>query len=225
MVLGVLSVTTATKQHFAVVMLKSPLDVRLWMSRGKPTRRRRREDSGFIPSYEEVHPLDKYRGLDDFLPLQLESSIATLKAVALPRHLLDLSVVVFMVGIGLYELSGWKTTPSPRGTAYRNVFIVFIVTILAYLAYHALILVGAAHDSKKKDDEFGTGSLRGAWGESHQLSDLRDGLTKVQADLPREPRIANVLEELVKEMRESQSTRQEGLAQQLRAQAPRRVLV
>lgn len=37
MVLGVLSVITATRQHFDVVMLESPLSVRLWLSRGQPT--------------------------------------------------------------------------------------------------------------------------------------------------------------------------------------------
>lgn len=36
-ILGVASVTTATQQHLAIGMLKSPLDVRLWLSRGRPT--------------------------------------------------------------------------------------------------------------------------------------------------------------------------------------------
>lgn len=216
MVLGVFSVTTATRQHFAVVMLKSPLDVRLWMSRGAPTRTRRRKDSGFLP-FGEVHEPEKYADLEDFDGLWLESSMSTLKAVALPRHLLDLSVVLFMVGIGLYELSGWKTNPNdPRGTAYRNVFIVFVATTLAYLIYHALILAGAAYDTKKKDDEFGTSSMRGAWGESRSLSDLRAALNKLHRDPPPEVRLASVLEGLSRELRESRLARQPGPAEELK---------
>ncbi|KAM0711586.1 hypothetical protein Q7P35_000952 [Cladosporium inversicolor] len=155
-------------------------------------------------------------GLDDFLPLQLESSIATLKAVALPRHLLDLSVVLFMIGIGLYEFPGYKTQPNrPRGMAYRKVLIVFIATTLAYLIYHALILLGAVYDTKKKDDEFGTSSLRGAWGESPELRDLRGGLNKVHKDLSPELQLVSVLEGVTRELRELRRARQPGPAKQL----------
>lgn len=130
-----------------------------------------------------MHVPEKYEDLEDFETLALESSMSTLKAVALPRHLLDLSVVLFMVGIGLYELSGWKNYPGFRGTAYRDVFIVFIVTILTYLIYHTLILIGAAYDTNKKDDEFGTGSLRGAWREKATNSRACEPVSKTRAQI------------------------------------------
>jgi hypothetical protein len=220
MVLGVFSVTTATRQHFTVVTLKSPLDVRIWMSRGLPTRTRRRENSGFLPIYDEVRAPEKYEDMKDFPKLWLESSMSTLKAVALPRHLLDLSVILFMVGIGLYELSGWKSKPDARGTAYRNVFIVFIVTVLAYLTYHALILVGAAYDSKKKVDELATGSFREDWIDSGELYDFRDGrrFQRSHSDVPRELNLADVLQQLSGELAQWRRERQATPTDQLEPQ-------
>lgn len=58
MVLGVYSVFTATRQHQAVGMLNSPLDVRLWLSRGSPTLSRRYRGFYNVP--------DKYETLQDF---------------------------------------------------------------------------------------------------------------------------------------------------------------
>jgi hypothetical protein len=101
MVLGVLSVITATRQHLDVVMLKSPLSVRLWLSRGQP-----RSQDG-LPLWHESQPTSRYEGITGFEHLPLESSVMSLKAVNMPRHLLDLSVFAFMIGFGLYELSGW----------------------------------------------------------------------------------------------------------------------
>lgn len=109
MIVGVLSVITATRQHLHVVMLKSPLHVRLWLSSGRPSKRARFHGHGsLLPQWEEVAAPDKYAGLPGIEALPLESSVASLKAVTLPGHLLDLSVLLFIAGIGLYELSGWQ---------------------------------------------------------------------------------------------------------------------
>jgi len=197
--------------------------VRLWMSRGKPTRTRRREDLGFLPPYHEVHVPEKYQGIDDFKFLELESSMSTLKAVALPRHLLDLSVVLFMVGIGLYELSGWKKYSGFRGTSYRNVFIVFIVTVVTYLIYHTLILIGAAYDTKKKNDEFGTSSSSGGWGESRRFSELRDRLKDCRPAFDREIDLATVLGQLLEELGAWRRVRHPTLEDHLRLQHQGRV--
>jgi hypothetical protein len=128
-----------------------------------------------------------------------------------------------MVGIGLYELSGWKKYPGFRGTAYRNVFIVFIVTILTYLIYHTLILIGAAYDTNKKDDEFGTGSLRGAWGESDELKELRRRLKSFRTDIPKELDFATVLEQLSEELGARRRVRHPTLEDHLRLQHQGRV--
>lgn len=176
------------------------------MSRGKASRTRRRKGSGIVPFFEEVLAPDKYHRLYDFSFLQLESSVATLKSVALPRHLLDLSVVLFMVGIGLYELSGWKKNTNPGGTAYRNVFVVFIVTICAYVVYQTLIIVGMAYDAKKKDDELGTGSLREVLHLSSDLKAFRESLRVIHEELhPSTDHLGNQLRELVQELRELRS--------------------
>lgn len=182
MVLGIFSVTTATRQHFTVVRLRSHLEVRLWMSRGKTTKRR---EESILLSADTGSTEDKYANVPGFDSLPLESSIASLKATALPRHLLDLSVVFFMISIGLYELSGWKSDAGKQGTAYRNVFVVFIVTIVSYTVYHMAIAIGGAFDSWKRDDEYGKDSLGGFRSETEELIDLRRRLYTLQSSLPR----------------------------------------
>src|SRR6202044_893241 len=64
-----------------------------------------------------------------FEELPLESSMTSLKIVALPRHLLDLAVTLYIIGFGLYALFLWLDDINQLGTAYRNIFIVFIITV------------------------------------------------------------------------------------------------
>lgn len=47
---------------------------------------------------------DKYKDIKPFKSLPLESSVCVLKAVATSRILLEVAVLVFMVGFGLYLL-------------------------------------------------------------------------------------------------------------------------
>lgn len=57
-----------------------------------------------LRSLDRFEIYDKYGKVEGFQRLPLESSISALKAIVLPRHLLDLAVLVFLVGFGLYVL-------------------------------------------------------------------------------------------------------------------------
>lgn len=166
MVLGVVSVTTATREHQVVGTQIAAVDVRLWMSRGRPSSYRDHA-SNIFGINEGNSTSDKYKKIDDFERLPLESSISGLKEVALPRHLLNLAVVVFMLGIGLYELSGWLsvlTRGRDEATGYRNVFIVFVITLGLYLLYDIAINIARVVDDDKRNHEFETNTLGGFHG-------------------------------------------------------------
>jgi len=238
MVLGVLSVITATRQHFDVVMLKSPLSVRLWLSRGRP---RGHDD---LPLWTEPEAERRYANVTGIKDLPLESSVMSLKAVAMPRHLLDLSVLAFIIGFGLYELSGFvhptRHPASPNFTsdpdassneepdekdlsvlygpeeAYRNVFIVFSITLTLCLAYWWRILNGVFYESVDKNEEFGTSSYEK--GENIRLTELRRELRGVQhkfklepPDIPEsdEADVVTVLKELKRDLKDRDEQWQE----------------
>ena len=213
MVLGVGSVTTATKQHNTVGMLNSPLSVRLWLSRGRPTLYLQAEGvlkplgaaygpmvrSLFPPSeslgrlHETLHTgvfpglwsalndqrPQKYKDLKDFRTLPLESSISALKAVSLPRHLLDLAVMFFLIGIGLYELFLWLSREGQFSVNYRNIFIVFIVSVGVYVIYDLAISFARYIDEDKKNSEFETNTL-GGLNKPEKLQELEKELADVQ---------------------------------------------
>ena len=212
MVLGVTSVVTAARQHQTVGMLNSPMDIRLWLSRGRPksyrsflsiqgiffrrmdyneytTRRMDYNEYTTLPArlrqisrILDMFPLwwspfygtnidtntdtntdtDKYAHVQGFQRLPLESSISALKATALPRHLLDLAVLVFLVGFGLYVLFLWLINVEGSGESYRNVFIVFIVTVGMYAIYDLLIELARILDDDKRNSEFNTNALGGS---------------------------------------------------------------
>jgi hypothetical protein len=89
MVLGVVSVITATRARQTVGMLKSPLEIRPCLSRGRPTRY-----FGIQPVRlgEKQGRIEKYAFLEGFHQLHLESSVSALKEIAFPRHPLSLAV-------------------------------------------------------------------------------------------------------------------------------------
>lgn len=232
MVLGVFSVITATRQHLDVVMLKSPLNVRLWLSRGQ------QKDRDGLPRWNDSQTQSKYANVPGIKDLPLESSVMSLKAVTLPKHLLDLSVVAFMFGIGIYELSGFyapmssseascstrcldessneeavdegldaASVPGPD-TAYRNVLIVFGITLALCLAYWLIILDKISVEQVIKDEDFGTSQF--GKGENIRMTSLRKELRKVQQkfrlvppDLPEseEPDVVKVLQDLSRDLK------------------------
>lgn len=188
MILGVVSVTTATRQVHTIGMLKSPMEVRLWLSRGKPTSYRDGSRTTFDQEtnltdedddVERLASVGKYANLVDYQRLPLESSISSLKAAALPRYLLVMAVLLFVVGIGIYELFRWKPWAMVPDLGHRNVFIVFILAVGLYLTYDLVIAVARINDQDKRDKEFNTDSL-GGYRRPKELRELEKRLEKVR---------------------------------------------
>jgi hypothetical protein len=176
MVLGVVSVITATRAHQTVGMLNSPLDIRLWLSRGRPTRY---FDEQPVPFRVNQMRTEKYAFVKGFHQLPLESSVSALKEIAFPRHLLSLAVLLYLIGFGLYVLFLWLDNIETSGQAYRNIFIVFIITVGLYIMHDGcLSYMRLSHDNKR-NTEFGTAFL-GGFSKPDGLLLLQHSLNRVQ---------------------------------------------
>lgn len=135
MALGILSVVYATTQQQTVAMLNNPLEIRLWLSRGR---------------------LDRIKH-DYAMPyrlLPLESSVATVKQFGLPSFLLKLAVLLYLVGFGIYILFAWLNNVERKGTDYRNVFICFVVTLGVITINQSLLTVYGYIDEQKRNKDF-----------------------------------------------------------------------
>ena len=187
MILGILSVTMATSQQQAIGQLNDALTVRLWLSRGRPTRyfaefldvaQRLFPDRGDADPRNE----NKYhRSVFEELPL--ESSMTSLKIVALPRHLLDLAVILYIIGFGLYALFLWLDDINQSGTAYRNIFIVFIITVGLFAIYFTLLQSFKTENEGKKAEEFDLQSLNSGWNRAETIRALEQDLARCQRTL------------------------------------------
>jgi hypothetical protein len=143
MVLGIIAVVCSTTLQQEVGRLNNPLDVRLWLSRGKVEL----EKCPYDPPYR-------------LLPL--ESSISALKISEIPGTLLRLAVLLFLAGFGLYLLFSWLNHVDASGTDhvdasgtdYRNIFAVFIIVIGLFCCYYAFWSVSRVLDAQKREEEF-----------------------------------------------------------------------
>lgn len=141
-------------------------------------------------------PTGKYESLESFRALPLESSISALKAVMLPRHLLYLAVLVFLTGIGLYELLLWTSRTGSTSTDYRNIFVVFIVTLGLYAIYDLSITTVMSLNEGKKNSEFGTTTL-GGFNKLQKLNELEQHLAETQDRLRTVARLDRELQQLL----------------------------
>lgn len=118
-------------------MLNKALDIRLWLSRGKTDLNRRR-----------------YRR--PFIHLPLESSVAALKQYHTPKVVLNLAVLLYTVGFGIYLLYAWIDHVEPDGgrNDFRNVFIAFVTTVGCVYIYIIVIGGFAFADEKKRTADF-----------------------------------------------------------------------
>ena len=92
MILGALSVTMANSQQQAVGKLNDALTVRLWLSRGRPTRY-------FLVPGRHADPRNENKYHQSvFKELPLESSMTSLKIVAMPRRWLCKRMAMFGEG-------------------------------------------------------------------------------------------------------------------------------
>jgi hypothetical protein len=137
---------------------------------------RQQHDAEFRSGWREQ---DKYKEIESFRGLPLESSISVLKAVAAPRNLLDLAVLVFIVGIGLYLLFQWVEDMGGQPLANRNVFIVFIISIGIFVIYYGFIVSNMVDNQDKKAKEFDLANLGGLH-KPAALEQLENDLEAVQ---------------------------------------------
>lgn len=166
MVLAVLSVTTATQQYQTVGMLSNAVQIRLWLSRGRPGPKRpagrshqdKNNEPGSIEENGQPHR-NKYSGFPAFERLPLESSMAALYAINLPRFLLFGAVSIFIFGIALYEILRW--TQLPDGGENRNIFIVFTLTVCICASYEFFLRRVQHTDETKRNIEFDTAAFGG----------------------------------------------------------------
>jgi hypothetical protein len=135
MALGILSVVYATTQQQTVAMLNSPLEIRLWLSRGRVDRLQH--------DYQMPYRL-----------LPLESSVATVKQFGLPSLLLKVAVLLYLVGFGIYILFAWLNNVEKKGTDSRNVFICFVITLGVISINQILLTVYRFIDEQKRIKDF-----------------------------------------------------------------------
>ncbi|KIW24117.1 uncharacterized protein PV07_09849 [Cladophialophora immunda] len=137
MILGVLSVVFAASQQSDIGMLNKPLDIRLFLSRGKVE-------------------LEKRHYRKPFILLPLESSVAALKQFDLPKVVLNMAVLLYIIGLGIYLLYSWLYHVEPDGgrNDFRNIFIAFAATVgVVYL--YVIVIGGLAYaDNRKRTEDF-----------------------------------------------------------------------
>ncbi|KAH7391226.1 hypothetical protein BKA64DRAFT_756273 [Cadophora sp. MPI-SDFR-AT-0126] len=131
MVLGILSVVSATTHQQAVGILIDPLSIRLWLSRG-------------FTKHSEKRPYPH-----PFTELKLDCSVAKQKSVGLPQWSLNFSVALYFIGFGLYFLFRWVENVGDDVLGSRNIFIVYVVLAIVSLIYAMILWVAQSCDEKQ----------------------------------------------------------------------------
>ncbi|KAL9111710.1 MAG: hypothetical protein Q9227_003985 [Pyrenula ochraceoflavens] len=180
MVLGILSVVFATNQQQNIGMLNNPLAIRMWLSRGPPRTR--------------------YHSIFDDLPL--ESSVSAIKITQIPTALLQLAVLVFFVGFGLYLIFSWTENVEAGGSDYRNIFILFVITIAVVLAYYAITSIFRLLDQQTVSSKFDTKRVGLGEGKPLRLRVLEYRLRKLQEEMSYDSQIETRILELEARLRE-----------------------
>lgn len=159
MLLGVFAVYFATSLQQTIALLNNVFYFRLWLSKGLPSKKQIAADI-----------LDTYR----YLPL--DASAATLRLLAIPQRLLNMSILLYVVGFGLYLLLHWKAEQS---NDYRNIFIVYVAIIGAAFIDYVITSGFILLDARKRYTEFGIGSL------SFHKSEMRKKIEVSLAEIQR----------------------------------------
>jgi hypothetical protein len=109
--------------------------------------------------------------------------MTSLKIVALLRHLLDLAVALYIIGFGLYALFLWLDDINQSGTAYHNIFIVFIITVGLFAIYFTLLQTFKTENEGKKAEEFDLRSLNSGRNRAETIRALEMDLARCQRTL------------------------------------------
>ncbi|MCJ1280910.1 hypothetical protein MMC26_000227 [Xylographa opegraphella] len=166
MALGILSVISATSQQQRASMLNNPLEIRLWLSRGQPTTER----------------LQRYPWPFSVLPL--ESSASAVKQFALPKVLLNLAVLLYLLGFGIYLLFCWLENVESPTSDYRNIFIVFVTTLGVHYVYQVVLEMLSFVDQRNAAKDYDL-DRQGSFAkpDSQQLLELRLEVLQHMRDL------------------------------------------
>jgi hypothetical protein len=132
MALGVLSLSCATSLYRQVSRLQTSLQIRLWLSCGA----------------------SRHKYPPPFNMFPLESSISALQISEVPGTLLNLSVMIYLIGFGLYLLYSWLNGIQDGATDNRNVFIFFVVTVGLFTAYYQCFSIARILDASRTKDDF-----------------------------------------------------------------------
>lgn len=126
-----------------------------------------------LPSKKNIQhdPYETYR----LLPL--DASAATLRLLAIPQHLLNLSILLYLIGFGLYLLLRWMAKDK-ESDDYCKIFVVYLAVFLAafidYVNTSAFLLL----DARKRYTEFGVGSF--SFHKSTIQKTIESSLTELQ---------------------------------------------
>lgn len=137
MILGVLSVVFASSQQQDIGILNNALEIRLWLSRGKVEIEKR-----------------PYRM--PFRMLPLESSASALQQFYMPKVTLNLAVLLYTIGFGIYLLYSWLYRVESNGglNDFRNIFITFVVTVGLVCVYKIILGAFSYADEWKRTRDF-----------------------------------------------------------------------
>lgn len=153
MTLGIMSVCAATTLQNAVTDLSNDCEVRLWLSQGL----------GNWPDYSGTL----------YHNLLLESSAATVALAESPTLLLNLSVVAYFLGFGIYLLYGWKWNIAGSALDWRNEFIFYVAVIGSIVLYIVFIWAGRILDKDKVNQQFNVRQSLDTGDEDRRLQMLR----------------------------------------------------
>jgi hypothetical protein len=162
MILAVLALAEATSLQQKIAGLNNHLDVRLWLSRGA---------SPHSHSYRSMRP---------FRLFPLESSVASVEAVRMPRLYVFFAGWVFVVGMGIYLGSRWVNESEILARAkHRNTFITFMAVVGGLLIHDICLSIFEARDQEKRIQDFGMNNAN-AYSTSNELRTLENILAELQ---------------------------------------------
>lgn len=144
MILGVLSVVFASSQQQNIGILNNALEIRLWLSRGKLE-------------------IEKRRYKKPFKLLPLESSVSALKQFYMPKVILNLAVLLYTIGFGIYLLYSWLYRVEINGglNDFRNIFIAFVATVGLVCVYQIILRAFSYADEWKRTKDFDLDNSQG----------------------------------------------------------------
>ena len=168
MLFGIFPVISATSQHHAIGLFNDPTALRLWLSKGKPS-------AVHSTGGSKAYPFPYHA-------LPLESSISASLATQFPRVLLSLAAFLYIVGFGLYLIFSWREEVPDGSNNYRNVFVVFIVSVGLSMFYYGICFVYRVIDSAMVTNDFNFQRLGTTLDSSAGLRELESSLEKFHQD-------------------------------------------